>query len=153
MNTLQYNLYSNVVVGYSSHGDGKCLCGWNRAATVAFTAVGSPSGEEHWAAAAVGCFLPFRVLLMLTRQKATTLISGLKKKKKTYLVLNPVHLLLISFCVSCHFYLRFPQILCFYPAQGWQICDASARSDNSFVFFLCLKLFAESEQLKCSFII
>lgn len=38
-------------------------------------------GEECWAAAAVGCFLPFReVLLMLTRQKATTLILGLKKK-------------------------------------------------------------------------
>lgn len=37
-------------------------------------------GEECWAAAAVGFFLPFReVLLMLTRQKATTLLSGLKK--------------------------------------------------------------------------
>lgn len=91
---------------------------------------------------------------MLPIQKATTLISGLKKKKKSYgLVLNPIHLLLISFYVSCHFYFRFLQILWFYPAQGWQVCDVSARNDNSFSFFLYLKLFAESEQLKCSFII
>lgn len=51
MNTLWYNLYCSVAFGYS------------------------------WAAAAVSCFLPFReVLLMLTRQKATTLILSLKKK-------------------------------------------------------------------------
>lgn len=52
---------------------------------LASTVVSSPcasAGEECWAAAAVGLLLPFReVLLTLTRQKATTLISGLKKKK------------------------------------------------------------------------
>lgn len=52
---------------------------------LASTVVSSPcanAGEERWAAAAVGLLLPFReVLLTFTRQKATILISGLKKKK------------------------------------------------------------------------